>query len=61
MGKEKTKLIMEYTLNSKLSNTGKRKVFFPTIDGKRLNNTNFTKKWEAIKFAKHCVEILKNK
>tara|TARA_R110000824_G_scaffold77627_1_gene196261 strand:+ start:520 stop:699 length:180 start_codon:yes stop_codon:yes gene_type:complete len=51
---------IKYTLNSKLNNTGKRTVFYPTINGKRLNSTNFTKKWEAIKFAKHCVEILKN-
>ena len=57
----KIKQIMIYAINSKLNKTGKRKVFYPTIDGKRLNNTNFTKKWEAINFAKHCVEILKNK
>jgi hypothetical protein len=46
---------MDFQINNKLSKSGKRKMFFPTINGKRLTTTNFGKKWEAIQEAKSFV------
>ncbi|BAQ93056.1 hypothetical protein [uncultured Mediterranean phage uvMED] len=52
---------MTLTINRKPSKSGKRNVFFPTIEGKRLSRTNFTAKWEAVQFGRHCLAILKEK
>jgi len=52
---------MTLEINRKPSKSGKRNVYFPTVNGKRLNGTNFSKRWEAVKFGRQCLEILKNK
>lgn len=47
---------MEYRINRKKSKSGKRNVFFPSINGKRISRTNYTAKWEAVNFLKHIIE-----
>ena len=51
---------MTLEINRKPSKTGLRNVYFPTINGKRLNSTNFRRKWEAVKFGRKCVQLLTN-
>lgn len=41
-----------FQINSKPSKSGKRTVYFPTINGMRINSVNFIRKWEAILCAK---------
>jgi hypothetical protein len=50
--------IKEWAINSKLSKSGKRTVYFPTIEGKRINGTNFTRKWEANEHGKRYVDYI---
>ena len=38
---------MEYAIHRKLNRTGKRIVFYPTINNKRLNSTNYVRKYDA--------------
>lgn len=40
-------MTVQYKINKKLNKTGKRNVFFATINNKRISRTNFTRKWEA--------------
>jgi len=47
---------MEVVINSKLSKSGKRTVYFPTVNGLRITATNFGRKWEAQKLAKAYIE-----
>ena len=51
---------MTFEINKTLSQSGKRVMWYPTVDGKRITTTNFGKKWEAEKLAKLFLEI-KNK
>lgn len=37
---------------SKPSNSGKRTVYFPTVDGLRISRTNFARRWEAKRLLK---------
>lgn len=39
--------MIKYTINKKLNKTGKRPVFYGTINNKRISSTNFVRKWEA--------------
>jgi hypothetical protein len=55
MSNNKKQQKMEFTIENKLSKSGKRKMFFPTINGKRLTKTNFSKKWEAETEAKNFI------
>jgi hypothetical protein len=36
-----------YKIERKLNKTGKRIVFYPTINGKRVTATNFARKYDA--------------
>ena len=44
-----------FKIVSKLSKTGRRTVYFPTVNGKRLTSTNFARKWEAERLLKEVV------
>ena len=41
-----------FCIASKPSKSGKRTVYFPTINGKRLTSTNYARKWEAERLLK---------
>lgn len=41
------------------SKTGKRNMFYPTVDGKRLNSTNYARKYDAKKLLRLYVEYKK--
>jgi hypothetical protein len=43
-----------YEMQTTLSKSGKRKMFYPTIEGKRLSNVNFARRWEAANFGKYA-------
>ena len=47
---------MEITITRK--SKGTKTFFIPMIDGKRINSTNFARKYDAISFAKRVVEHL---
>jgi hypothetical protein len=47
---------MTYEIHKKLNKTGRRVMFYPTIDGKRLTSTLFARKWEAINLAKAYIK-----
>jgi len=49
--------IMNVEINRTLSKSGSRTLWFPTYNGKRITNTNFGKKWEAVKLGKLFLEI----
>jgi hypothetical protein len=49
---------MTYEINRKPSKSGKRTLFFPTINGKRITRTNFSRRWEAVGLAKHVITQL---
>ena len=49
---------MTYQINRTPSKSGNRTLFFPTINGKRITNTNFLRKWEAVNLAKHVLTQL---
>lgn len=49
---------MTLEINRQPSKSGKRNVFFPTIDGRRLTATNFTNKWEAVKLGRAYIKAL---
>lgn len=38
---------MDYEINRKLNKTGKRVMFYPTINGQRINATLFARKYDA--------------
>lgn len=44
-----------YEINRKANRTGKRAVFFPTVNGKRISGTNFSGKWEAKKLLRDTI------
>lgn len=44
---------LSFEINSKLNKTGKRTVFFATINGLRINGTNWTVKKEAQRDLEH--------
>jgi hypothetical protein len=48
---------MNVEINRTLSKSGNRTLWFPTYNGKRITNTNFGKKWEAVKLGKLFLEI----
>jgi len=45
-------------MQTTLSKSGKRKMFYPTIEGKRLSNTNFARRWEAANFGKYAEAVI---
>ena len=47
---------MKYEINRTKSKSGKRTMFYPTIQGKRFSRTNFARKWEAERFIKGIIE-----
>tara|TARA_R100001244_G_scaffold124603_1_gene94462 strand:+ start:156 stop:311 length:156 start_codon:yes stop_codon:yes gene_type:complete len=47
---------MTYQITRTLSKSGKRTMFFPTINGKRITRTNFLRKWEAERLGKLAVD-----
>ncbi|ANS03439.1 hypothetical protein [uncultured Mediterranean phage uvDeep-CGR2-KM19-C269] len=47
-----------YEIQRTLSKSGKRTMYYPTIEGKRLNRTNFAKKWEAGNFGKYATAVV---
>ena len=55
---KKDRVIIEkpFEVISKPSKSGKRTVYYPTIEGKRINATNFGKKWEATNLAKDYIK-----
>lgn len=53
--------IMTIEINKTLSKSGRRVMWFPTVEGKRITRTNFGKKWEAQNLAKLYLEIQKQK
>jgi len=46
-----------YKINTTKSKSGKRTLFFATINEKRISRTNFSKKWESEKDAKSFIEF----
>ena len=48
---------MEFKINRTKSKTGKRILFFATIQGKRVGKTNFAKKWECEHNVKSFIEF----
>lgn len=46
---------MEYTIVRTPSKSGKRTLFYPTINGKRLTRTNFARKYDARNLVKAAV------
>ena len=48
---------MKYTINRQPSKSGKRAMFFVTVNGKRISRTNYARKWEAVRLYEN---ILKN-
>lgn len=38
---------MEYYIHRTLNKTGKQVMFYPTVNGKRLNGTNYARKYDA--------------
>jgi len=51
---------MTIEINKTVSKSGRRVLWFPSINGKRITSTNFGKKWEAIKLGKLYLEIKSN-
>lgn len=47
---------MKYEINRTKSKSGKRTMFFATIEGKRFSSTNYARKWEAERFIKSIIE-----
>lgn len=47
---------MEYTIHRKLNNTGKRYVYYPTINGKRITKTNWARKYDARALVKRAID-----
>lgn len=43
---------MTIEINKTLSKSGKRTLWYPTVNGKRITSTNFGAKWEAVKLGK---------
>jgi hypothetical protein len=60
LNNKQTKTKMKFKIENKLSKSGKRKMFYPTIKGLRLTRTNFSKKWEAEREAKNFIAHLEN-
>ena len=48
---------MKIEIQKTLSKSGKRTLWYPTFENKRITSTNFGKKWEAIKLGKLFIEI----
>lgn len=48
---------MEYTITRKLNKTGKRFVYFPTINGKRLTRTNYARKYDARAVVRRAITL----
>jgi hypothetical protein len=48
---------MTIEINKTLSKSGRRVLWFPTVEGKRITSTNFGKKWEAVKLGKLYLQI----
>lgn len=46
---------MELLINRKPSKSGKGAVYFPTINGLRINATNYKRKWEAKSILKRTI------
>lgn len=36
-----------FAINSQASKSGKRTMYFATVNGKRISRTNYARKWEA--------------
>jgi hypothetical protein len=51
---------MTFELNKTLSKSGRRTMWFPTVEGKRITRTNFGAKWEAEKVGKLYLEFKKS-
>ena len=47
-----------YEIQTTKSKSGKRTMYFPTIEGKRLNRTNFVRRWEANDFGKYATAVI---
>lgn len=47
---------MEYTIVRKLNKTGKRIMFYPTINGKRITNTNYARKYDARALVQRAID-----
>lgn len=45
----------EYRIERKLNRTGKRIMFYPTVNGRRLTRTNFARKYDARNTLKNAV------
>jgi len=48
---------MEYTIHRIPSKSGKRVLFYATINGKRLTKTNWARKYDARNVVKRAIEI----
>ncbi len=51
---------MTYTISRKLNRTGKRVMFYPTINGQRITNTNFARKYDAKNLAVAYIDLKKD-
>lgn len=52
---------MTIEIKRTLSESGRRTLWFPTADGKRITWTNYARKWEAVKLAKLYIELKSTK
>lgn len=48
----------DYRIVRKLNKTGKRVVFYPTVNGVRLTNTNFARKYDAKGTLRNAIDKL---
>lgn len=47
-----------YEIHRKLNKTGKRVVYYPTVNGKRITSTNFARKYDAKATLKNAIKVL---
>jgi len=43
---------MTFKIERKASNSGKRAMYYPTVNGLRITATNFARRWEAERLGK---------
>jgi hypothetical protein len=53
---EENNKMLTLEIHRKSSKNGKRTLYYPTINGKRLNRTNYAQKWEAKRLLRAVVE-----
>lgn len=47
-----------YEIQTTKSKSGKRTMYYPTIEGRRVSNVNFARRWEANNFGKYAAAVI---